>query len=97
MDVSEAIAIEEERNRHDRERKARAEAKREKQEKLSMPTRETKDGRRLTREEYEQKVWAFMNYKPTDSDMEGEDEDDDDFDDPDDDGTCPVCVHFPCL
>lgn len=35
-----------------------------------------------SREDYEAKVWAFMNYKPTDSDMEDYDEDEDEDEDP---------------
>jgi len=48
----------------------------------------------LTREEKEARIWAFMNYRPSLSDMEDEDDDDDDedndplswFDDDQDDG-----------
>ncbi|KZS97902.1 hypothetical protein SISNIDRAFT_200138 [Sistotremastrum niveocremeum HHB9708] len=46
----------------------------------------------LTYQEREERIWAFMNYKPTDSDLEDEDEDDEDddpatwFDDDQDDG-----------
>jgi len=38
-------------------------------------------GEVLTREEQEARIWAFMNYKPSDSDLD-DDEDDDDDDDP---------------
>ena len=61
----------------DKERKERKEAKREKH---AMPSRTTPSGKRLSLAEYEAKVWAFMNYKPSESDME---EDDDDYDDDD--------------
>ncbi|KAL5527638.1 hypothetical protein ACEPAG_6439 [Sanghuangporus baumii] len=77
LSLQEAIAIEERQNAIERERRERAEARREKQ---SMPTQTTPSGRTLTREEYQAKVWEFMAYKPTDSDMEGEDEDEDDED-----------------
>jgi len=41
-------------------------------------------GEVLTRAEMDAKMWAFLNYKPTDSDMEDDedDEDDEDSDDP---------------
>jgi hypothetical protein len=86
MDLDEAIALEEQHNAFQREHRALKEARRER---LTMPTRNVNDGsgRILSREEYESKVRAFMSYKPTDSDLEGEDEDDED---PDDEGTAEL-------
>ncbi|EJD01181.1 uncharacterized protein FOMMEDRAFT_89417, partial [Fomitiporia mediterranea MF3/22] len=75
----EAMELERQHNAFERERREREEARREK---MTLPTRETSQGRTLTSDEYAAKVWAFMNYKPTDSDLEGEDEDDEDDDDP---------------
>lgn len=49
-------------------------------ERMAMPTPVTETGKRLTPKEYEAKVWAFMSYKPTDSDLEGEQEDAEDND-----------------
>ncbi|TFK29360.1 hypothetical protein FA15DRAFT_664301 [Coprinopsis marcescibilis] len=37
---------------------------------------------KLSRAEQDARIWAFLNYKPTDSDLEDEDEDDEDDDDP---------------
>ena len=79
MSISEAIELEQKQNAIERERRERAEARRER---MTMPSTTTPSGRKLTREEYEAKVWAFMNYKPTDSDLEGEDEDEEDDEDP---------------
>lgn len=65
-----------------REREMRSEERRQKK---IMPTRTTDDGTKLSRQEFEQRVWQFMNYKPTDSDLEDDDDDDEDDDDDDDD------------
>ena len=71
MDIDEAIALEEQHNAFEQERRAKAEARRQK---LTMPTRHSGPGRFATQEEFEKAMWAFMNHKPTDSDMEDDDE-----------------------
>jgi len=53
----------------DLERKQKAEERRLK---YSMPGVDE----HLTRKEREQRIWAFMNYRPTDSDLEYDEEDD---------------------
>lgn len=85
LDLDEAIALEDQHNAFEQERRAHAEARREK---MVMPSRHDAAGRFKTREEYEAAVWRFMNYKPTDSDMEGDD--DEDYEDPEDEG-------IPCI
>ena len=82
MSFEEAIALEQEKGKFDKERKERKEAKREKH---AMPSRTTPSGKRLSLAEYEAKVWAFMNYKSSESDMEEDDDDYDDDEDEDDD------------
>lgn len=82
LSVEEAIDIEQRANSMQREREMRAEEKRQKS---MMPSRSTSNGSKLSKSEYEQRIWSFMNYKPTDSDFEGEDDDDDDDDDDDND------------
>lgn len=79
MDIDEAIALEEQRNAFDRERRAKAEARRQK---LTMPSRQSGPGRFATQEEFEKAMWAFMNQKPSESDLD----DDDDYEDPEDEG-----------
>jgi len=39
-------------------------------------------GEVITREQREARIWAFMNYKPTESDLEDDDDDDADEEDP---------------
>ncbi|KAJ8523511.1 hypothetical protein ONZ45_g34 [Pleurotus djamor] len=84
MSMEEAINLERQAHMQDLERQQRI---REKKQKYGMPG----SGEYLTREEREARIWAFMNYKPTDSDLEDEeDEEDDDpstwFEDDQDDG-----------
>lgn len=70
-------AIELERNAHlqDQHRQNRIA---EKKKRFGLPI----DGEVLSRQEREARIWAFMNHKPTESDMEDDDDDDDDDDDP---------------
>ena len=75
MDMDEAIALEEQHNAFEQERRAKAEARRQK---LTMPSRQD-PGRFATQEEIEKAMWAFMNHKPSDSDLE-------DLEDSDDEG-----------
>ncbi|EEB96314.1 hypothetical protein MPER_04572, partial [Moniliophthora perniciosa FA553] len=88
MNMQEAIEIEQRAHAQDRERQQRLIEKRRRQ---GLPIK----GEMLTRAEVEARIWAFMNHKPTDSDLEDdsdedEDEDDDDpaswFEDEEDDG-----------
>ncbi|KAI0321847.1 hypothetical protein OF83DRAFT_1190458 [Amylostereum chailletii] len=74
ISLQQAIQMEQEAQAQDRERKQRQLDKRLKH---GLPM----EGERLTREEREARLWAFMNHKPTDSDLE-DDDDDDDNDDP---------------
>ncbi|KAF4619968.1 hypothetical protein D9613_005359 [Agrocybe pediades] len=75
MSMDEAIELERQAHLQD---KARQERIAEKKKRLGMTT----PGEVLTRQEREARIWAFMNHKPTDSDLEDDDEDDDDDDDP---------------
>ncbi|PPQ65228.1 hypothetical protein CVT26_000205 [Gymnopilus dilepis] len=85
MSMQEAIELERQAHIHDQERQNRIQ---EKKRRLGMPM----EGEVLTRQEREARIWAFMNYKPTDSDLEDDDEDSDDddpaswFEDDQDDG-----------
>ncbi|CCM04834.1 uncharacterized protein FIBRA_07027 [Fibroporia radiculosa] len=74
MTLQEAVRIEQEAHAADQRRKQELEEKRRRQGYIA-------NGEILTKEEREARMWAFMNYKPTDSDLE-DDEDDEDDDDP---------------
>ncbi|KAH8986163.1 hypothetical protein EDB83DRAFT_2514661 [Lactarius deliciosus] len=76
LSFEEAAELEQRAHAADLERKQRLLEKRQKQG-LGM----VKD-RVLTREEQEARIWAFMNYKPSDSDLEDDDGDDLDDEDP---------------
>lgn len=56
--------------------KERRERQLEKKKRLGLPIK----GEVLTREEQEARIWAFMNHKPTESDMEDDSEGDSDSD-----------------
>ncbi|KAI0068939.1 hypothetical protein BV25DRAFT_1817863 [Artomyces pyxidatus] len=71
----EAVKLEQQAHALDLERKQRA---LEKRQRTGMPV----DGEIMTREEREARIWAFMNYKPTESDLEDDDDESDDDDDP---------------
>ncbi|RXW24589.1 hypothetical protein EST38_g1229 [Candolleomyces aberdarensis] len=85
--LQEAMDLERQAYLQEKERQERA---LEKKRRLGMPIK----GEVLTRAEKEARIWAFMNHKPTDSDLEDDDEEDDDgdedpaswFDDDQDDG-----------
>ncbi|KAF9263529.1 hypothetical protein L218DRAFT_864469, partial [Marasmius fiardii PR-910] len=85
LSMQEAIEIEQRAHAQDRERQQKLIEKRRRQ---GLPVK----GEVLTRAEVEARIWAFMNHKPTDSDLEDDDdeEEDDDpatwFDDDQDDG-----------
>jgi len=78
MNFREALELEQRAAAIEREQRQKEQERRER---LAMPSRLTETGRTMTREEYEAKVWAFMKYKPSESDLEDEDEDED-SDDP---------------
>ncbi|KAJ3554164.1 hypothetical protein NM688_g3248 [Phlebia brevispora] len=76
----EAMQIEREAHALDMQRQKEHEEKvQERRRRMGLPLAGEK---RLTREEQEARIWAFMSYKPTDSDLEDEDEYDSDDDDP---------------
>jgi len=76
----EAMEIEREAHKLHQERKKEQEQKQEdKRRRMGLPVG---GERTLTREEQEARMYAFMSYKPTESDLE-EDDDDDDSDDDD--------------
>ncbi|THH12219.1 hypothetical protein EW145_g144 [Phellinidium pouzarii] len=96
MSLEDAIAIEQRQIAVEQERRARV---LERREMLTMPSPLHGLETIMSRKEYEAKVWAFMNYKPTDSDLEGEDDDDDDpstwFEDDQDDGVKGQDIVYP--
>ncbi|KAF8745986.1 hypothetical protein AX14_004278 [Amanita brunnescens Koide BX004] len=84
LSLQEAMDLERQAYLRDEERQQRITEKRRR---LGIPAK----GEILSREEREARIWAFMNYKPTESDMEDDDEDSDDdpanwFEDDQDDG-----------
>ncbi|KAF9534175.1 hypothetical protein CPB83DRAFT_843817 [Crepidotus variabilis] len=85
MKMDEAMEIERAAFMRDRERQQRIEEKKQ----LRMAA--TAVPSTITEQERRARIWAFMNYKPTDSDLEDDDDSDDDdpaswFDDDQDDG-----------
>ncbi|KAI0049655.1 hypothetical protein FA95DRAFT_1556752 [Auriscalpium vulgare] len=74
--LQEAIRIEQEAHALDMERRQRL---LEKRQRSGLPG----EGEVLSRQEREDRILAFMNHKPTDSDLEDEDEDDGDGDEND--------------
>ncbi|PFH52852.1 hypothetical protein AMATHDRAFT_73975 [Amanita thiersii Skay4041] len=85
LNLQEAMELERQAYLRDKEKQQRI---LEKKQRLGMPIR----GEILTREEREARIWAFMNHKPTESDLEDDDDEDSDddpaswFDDDQDDG-----------
>lgn len=85
LSFQEAIQIEQEAHAYDFARQQHAD---ERKRRMGLPVK----GEKLTREEIEARMWAFMNAKPSDSDLEDDDEDDEDedpatwFSDDEDDG-----------
>jgi len=74
LSIEEAEELEQQAHAADLERKRRLLERREKQGLVTVK------GRALTREEQEARIWAFMNYKPSESDLEDDDDDDGDED-----------------
>jgi len=84
LSFQEAMEIEQRAHAQDLERQKRNIEKRQKH---GLPI----DGTVMTREEKEARIWAFMNYKPTESDLEDDSDDSDEdpstwFEDDQDDG-----------
>lgn len=84
LSLPEAMRLEQEAHMRDQERLQRITEKRER---FGMPTNDEI----LTRQEREARIWAFMNYKPTESDLEDDESNSDDdpsswFEDDQDDG-----------
>jgi len=75
LSLQEAMQLEQRAHAIDLERQQRSD---DKKRRIGLPLR----GEILSRQEMEARIWAFMNYKPTDSDLEDMDEDDDEDDDP---------------
>ncbi|KAJ7699953.1 hypothetical protein B0H17DRAFT_1158002 [Mycena rosella] len=75
LSMQEAIRLEQVAHAADKERQDRLLEKRRRMG-MSIP------GEQLTRQEREARMWAFMNHKPTDSDLEDDDEDEYSDDDP---------------
>ncbi|KAH7924029.1 hypothetical protein BV22DRAFT_1035617 [Leucogyrophana mollusca] len=75
LSLQEAVELEQRAHAQDIERQQRAD---DKKRRLGLPLK----GEVLTRQEMEARMWAFMNYKPTDSDLEDMDEDEDSDEDP---------------
>ncbi|TFK43396.1 hypothetical protein BDQ12DRAFT_674911 [Crucibulum laeve] len=75
MSLQEAIDLERQAHLQDMERQKRIEDKKKRQ---GLPIK----GEILTQQEREARIWAFMNHKPTDSDLEDDDDEDSDDDDP---------------
>ncbi|KIO12837.1 hypothetical protein M404DRAFT_124795 [Pisolithus tinctorius Marx 270] len=87
LTLQEAIALEQRAHVEDLARQQRIDERRRR---IGLPVK----GEVLTRQEKDARMWAFLNYKPTDSDLEDMDDDDDSdtsdpstwFDDDQDDG-----------
>jgi len=75
LSLQEAVELEQRAYAIDVERQQRSD---DRKRRIGLPVK----GETLSRQEMDARIWAFMNYKPTDSDLEDMDEDDDDDDDP---------------
>ncbi|KAJ7781371.1 hypothetical protein B0H16DRAFT_1658971 [Mycena metata] len=75
LSLQEAIALEQRAHLADKERQERL---LEKRKRMGMPI----PGEQLTRQEREARMWAFMNHKPSGSDLEDDSEDEYDDEDP---------------
>lgn len=76
LSFEEAVELEQQAHAADLERKQRLLERRQKQGLVAAK------GRMPTREEQEARIWAFMNYKPSESDLEDGDDDDSGDEDP---------------
>jgi hypothetical protein len=75
LSLQEAVELERRAHAIDVERQQRSD---DRKRRIGLPVK----GEILSRQEMDARIWAFMNYKPTDSDLEDMDEDDSDNDDP---------------
>ncbi|GLB33680.1 hypothetical protein LshimejAT787_0105640 [Lyophyllum shimeji] len=75
LSLQDAMNLEQQAHMREKERIERIA---EKKRRLGMPIK----GEVLTRQEREARIWAFMNHKPTESDLEDDDDEDSDDDDP---------------
>jgi len=75
LNLQEAVELEQRAYVIDLERQQRSD---DRKRRTGLPVK----GEILSREEMDTRIWAFMNYKPTDSDLEDMDEDGSDDDDP---------------
>ncbi|KAJ3795689.1 hypothetical protein GGU11DRAFT_211082 [Lentinula aff. detonsa] len=80
LGMEEAIAIERRAHLHDLQRKHRLEQKK-------MDHGYPSGKQVMSREERERRVWAFMNYKPTESDLEDDEDEEEDEDGEEDPST----------
>ncbi|KAI6047299.1 hypothetical protein EDC04DRAFT_3102229 [Pisolithus marmoratus] len=80
LSLQEAVALEQRAHAEDLARQHRIDERRKR---IGLPVK----GEALTRQEMDARMWAFLNYKPTDSDLEDMDDDDDDDSDADDPST----------
>ncbi|KAF8450384.1 hypothetical protein L210DRAFT_292915 [Boletus edulis BED1] len=75
LSLQEAVELEQRAHAIDMERQQRLN---DRKRRIGLPVK----GEILSRQEMDARIWTFMNYKPTDSDLEDIDEDDSDEDDP---------------
>ncbi|KAF9247177.1 hypothetical protein BU15DRAFT_38432 [Melanogaster broomeanus] len=75
LSLQEAVELEQRAHSLDLARQQRAD---DRKRRLGLPVK----GEVLSRQEMDARIWMFMNYKPTDSDLEDMDEDDSEEDDP---------------
>ncbi|KAF8076259.1 hypothetical protein FPV67DRAFT_1664544 [Lyophyllum atratum] len=75
LSLQDAMNLEQQAHMREKERIERIA---EKKRRLGMPIK----GEVLTRQEREARIWAFMNHKPSESDMEDDDDEESDDDDP---------------
>jgi len=75
LSVQEAVELEQRAHALDLARQQRAD---DRKRRIGLPVK----GEVLSRQEMDARIWTFMNYKPTDSDLEDMDEDDWNDDDP---------------
>ncbi|KIJ70228.1 hypothetical protein HYDPIDRAFT_104915 [Hydnomerulius pinastri MD-312] len=75
LNLQEAIELEQRAHAQDMARQQRVD---DRKRRIGLPIK----GEVLSRQEMDARMWAFINYKPTDSDLEDMDEDDSDDEDP---------------
>ncbi|KAH7887860.1 hypothetical protein F5I97DRAFT_1952125 [Phlebopus sp. FC_14] len=75
LSLQEAVELEQRAHAQDLARQRRVD---DRKRRIGLPAK----GEVLSRQEMDARIWAFMNYKPTDSDLEDMDEDEEDDEDP---------------